>query len=413
MSNIANLKSYLIQDDGYLFNDTNNGSVVMLSGVWGSGKTHFWKNTIEPELSELKNKEKAYVYVSLYGKESLESIKNEILLKAYESVKEENPNLKKTIAAFDYFNNKVSFSLFGAKIDSKSIGSDLKKLLYENKKFDEAKEFLLNGGVICFDDFERKSEKISLNDLFGFISQLSEEMKCKIIIILNSDVFEGKEAVTFRSVKEKTVNKFLYFSPLITELLDVIFSNQKYESLIPYKDEIFSQIELTKELNARIYIQVLDNCLEWITKGYQKDALKALIIVSTFFSKYHVDLNCKIINDDIKIYSVSDYFWKQGYYDIANFLTRQAPQIFSDKKTPVDEAIQMLMTSINKEKTDAKDKTSDDYKKRQNEEIEIHRDMIRDFIRYIVIDEVDSNLDKEIYIEVNNFVKTGILLRSE
>ena len=42
-----------------------------------------------------------------------------------------------------------------------------------------------------------KNEKLDTNFLFHF---------------LNSDVFEGKEAVIFRNVKEKTVNKFLNFS---------------------------------------------------------------------------------------------------------------------------------------------------------------------------------------------------------
>lgn len=93
ISNIEKLKEYLINaEDGYLWNNNNNGKTIMLSGAWGSGKTHFWQNEIEPTLSvKLKDdKNKACVYVSLYGKDNIESIKSEILFKAYESIKNEN-----------------------------------------------------------------------------------------------------------------------------------------------------------------------------------------------------------------------------------------------------------------------------------------------------------------------------------
>ncbi len=76
--------------------------------------------------------------------------------------------------------------------------------------------------IVCFDDFERKSEKIDLNDLFGFITQLSIDMNCKVVIILNSDVFKGEEAKIFQNVKELTVNKFLKFNPSTQYLFNSI-----------------------------------------------------------------------------------------------------------------------------------------------------------------------------------------------
>jgi len=63
--------------------DANNGKTIMISGAWGAGKTHFWQNEIEKELAEkLKEKEKACVYVSLYGKESILEIKSTIYREA-------------------------------------------------------------------------------------------------------------------------------------------------------------------------------------------------------------------------------------------------------------------------------------------------------------------------------------------
>ncbi len=136
MTKTQQLKSYLI-DEKYLFNEQNNGSVIMLSGKWGAGKTHFWKNSIEPELSRLFDNQKAYVYISLYGKESTESIKNEILLKAYESVKKENTILQRSISVFDNISKVMpSVSVFGFKFDTNSIES-----FFTSKKVNQAKDF--------------------------------------------------------------------------------------------------------------------------------------------------------------------------------------------------------------------------------------------------------------------------------
>ncbi|ADR34354.1 hypothetical protein Sulku_1693 [Sulfuricurvum kujiense DSM 16994] len=406
MSNSKNLKKYLI-DDEYLFDPKNNGNVIMLSGVWGSGKTHFWKNRIEPELEKLSDDNKAYVYVSLYGKENTESIKNEILLKAYESVKKENGTLTRTASVFNTTIKYVpSISLFGAKIDLNSINH-----FFTSKKVNEAKEYLLDGGLICVDDFERKSENISLNDLFGLFTQLSQDMKCKMVLILNSDVFEGKEAVIFRNVKEKTVNKFLHFSPSIDELYQSVFDEDKYKTLLPFQDNINEWIKHTEELNARLYIQVLDNCLEWVSKDFSVDALKALTYISIFFSKHHFTLEYRA-ETNTNIYTVVDYFLHKGFYEIASFLTRTAPQLFlRENPLELSETTQILMSHINKHKKDDKTEHSEDYLQRENEEIEKHRSLIVDFVKYVYILKVDVGIELDTYLRVNNFVKNGILLK--
>ena len=84
MSNKQILEEYLLtttKKTPFLLDDNNNGKTIMLSGAWGAGKTHFWQKEIEPSLSEqLKEKEKACVYVSLYGKDNIEAIKTGILI---------------------------------------------------------------------------------------------------------------------------------------------------------------------------------------------------------------------------------------------------------------------------------------------------------------------------------------------
>ena len=343
---------------------------------------------------------------SLYGKENIESIKNEILIKAYESVKNENSLLQRSISVFGNLSQIIpSVSVLGIKFNSHSVGA-----FFTDKKVNQAKEFLLDGGIICFDDFERKSEKIHLNDLFGLITNLSLEMKCKIIVILNSDIFEGKDAIIFRNVKEKTVDKFFYFLPSAEQLFQSVFDEKKYSNIIIYKNDILSYIKQTNELNARFYIQALENCTEWISKGYSPDALKVLIFTSIFFSKHHFTFAYRVEGDS-KIYSVVDYFLHKGFYEIAIFLIRTAPQLFAkEKPVPLDETIQILMSHINKKKED-KTQYSEDYAQRQNEEVEKNKYLIKDFIQYVYFFKIDEDIDSETYIRINDYIQNGILLK--
>ena len=150
MSNTENLKQYLVGSDekeGYLNSSISNGKVIMLSGIWGSGKTHFWQNKISQEVDN-------DIYISLYGKKTIEDIEFEVLNNFFDD------KVNKTI---EY--SKSLVSIFSPKALS-SVNSFEQKL-----KKDLSKKNIEEGRVICFDDFERKSKNIDLNDLFGFINQ--------------------------------------------------------------------------------------------------------------------------------------------------------------------------------------------------------------------------------------------------
>ncbi len=179
----------------------------------------------------------------------------------------------------------------GVNLDlSKVTDKPFEKLenVLDDKKLKKTIEYLNSGAIICFDDFERKSKDIDLNDLFGFITQLTLNFDCKVVIILNDDVFDGEEKKIFSNVKEKSVSKFLKYEPSIKELFETIFSDKRYRVLDGHKEIILKTIEETEELNARIYIQVLDNLVEWIINQDKSDeVLRCLILVNINFVLYH------------------------------------------------------------------------------------------------------------------------------
>ena len=295
MANAEILKKYLVDEiNGYLLDNNNNGKVIMLSGKWGSGKTHFWQKQIQTVL-ENKDKKIPNHYVSLYGKTSIQEIKNEIFLKVFESVDSYEVIEKGKALAKNTVGLATSFfgaiSVLGVNLDlSKVTDKPFEKLenVLDDKKLKKTIEYLNSGAIICFDDFERKSKDIDLNDLFGFITQLTLNFDCKVVIILNDDVFDGEEKKIFSNVKEKSVSKFLKYEPSIKELFETIFSDKRYRVLDGHKEIILKTIEETEELNARIYIQVLDNLVEWIINQDKSDeVLRCLILVNINFVLYH------------------------------------------------------------------------------------------------------------------------------
>ncbi len=409
MSNTEELKNYLIDEaDGFLSNPNNNGKTIMLSGAWGAGKTHFWQEDILKGDESTKGlveqlEDKACVYISLYGKDNLDSLKKEVLIKASLDKEEVNEIISKEV------------STFGVEALSSIKDSDLNIFKLVNAGIDLAQgmkskkgiEKLKDGGIICFDDFERKSKEIDLNDLFGFISQLAIEYQCKVIIILNSDVFEGEESNVFKTVKEKTVNKYFYFEPTIKELFYLIASDKKYNDLGKYKKDILKVIEETEELNARIYMQVLDNCLEWLDKGYDDGVLRGLILCNVFFINNHYVFDFAMDSEGKQVYKIIQDFDKNT--EIALYLRNVFPQHGSNNMNSY-EIIHIMRTNINKKAIDDKGKTlAEEYHVQANKIFENNQELFRDFYRYVYELKIDLDFDNTAHQQINNFIKTGIL----
>jgi len=261
MSNIEKLQSYLVD---YL--TTQESKILMLSGTWGSGKTHFWHQAHENSIEyHLTKSGKPHIYISLYGKTSLKSIEDEVFIKAYNrSIDKNNDELNTIEKLSATFSSSSAISLV-----EKVTGFEIKDIINminekdkQNKRKD-AKNFL-NNLVICFDDFERKSKDVNLNDLFGFITNLSLEFDSNIVIILNDDVFDEEDKKTFYNVKEKSVNKFLKFNPSKEDLFTMIFGLYSIDK--KYADILLKSIIEMDILNARVYKNIFENFEELIEK---------------------------------------------------------------------------------------------------------------------------------------------------
>lgn len=410
MANQKILEEYLVgSENSYLRSDDNNGKVIMLSGKWGSGKTHFWQEKIATnELKEeLKKEEKSYSYISLYGKSSIEEIENDIFSQVYfDSVGGENL-VTKTASTFTKLTKR--YGKFSSLLDFSKIAEaseEQKGEFIENS----ATKRLENGGIICFDDFERKSKEIDLNDLFGFITQLSLNFDCKIVIILNDDVFEGKEKDIFSNVKEKTVSKYLYYKPSIEELFNLIFaSKEKYKDLEEYRKLILKTIEETEELNARIYIQVLDNLLEWIEKTnedeHSDDILRCLILVNINFILYH----CIFFLNEKEEYRIKNWNDKlENYSNNFNSIRTHVINLNSIEKIPFKIYKDFMKYFNDFEGIIIKSDKNVRYKNFMEENYNLYKTKF--LANYF---DIAKGVDNIVFEKINNFIETGILIKDE
>lgn len=178
--------------------------VIAIKGDWGTGKTYFWNKFKHENLQD-----KPYAYVSLFGKDSIADIKKDVILqisvkdKHLSSVKEKIKDIKTT---FGFKEDDSNFGISGSLISAAMS-------LFEKKEFKDV--------VICIDDFERKSSKLDMKDILGYLSQLKEQFDCQIVLILNESKISEDEKV-YRDYKEKIVDFEFSFEPSVEESFIII-----------------------------------------------------------------------------------------------------------------------------------------------------------------------------------------------
>lgn len=183
--------------------------VMVIKGLWGTGKTYAWNDIVKNNNSSIKMPD--YSYVSLFGLQTLTDLKQEI------------------------FQNKISKEKIGNDVTINDYVSSLDALWSTGKKWggilksiDKGKAeaiynafyLNLNSTLICIDDLERKGKNLEIRDLLGLVSQLKEQKKCKIVLIFNEDAFTEKDAQDYKELLEKTIDTELAFSPTSIESLE-------------------------------------------------------------------------------------------------------------------------------------------------------------------------------------------------
>ncbi|MEB6675422.1 P-loop NTPase fold protein [Acinetobacter haemolyticus] len=181
------------------FQNQKVGTAIAITGPWGVGKTFFWKRCIDGY-----NFKKKYVYVSLFGLESLSDLKTHI----YSNIENNHSTLEipRWIRGLPSILKETRVSQFGLSASTK---------IFDSLMFNQVKD-----AIICFDDFERMSNKLDIKDVMGLANYLKLEKNCQVILILDEDKAEGDNKKKYADYKEKLIDETIVINsvePLIRE----------------------------------------------------------------------------------------------------------------------------------------------------------------------------------------------------
>ncbi len=215
-----------------------------------------------------------YSYVSLFGINSLDAFKYTIFEHV---IKREMIGTEANIETFK--NNTTGLlEVLGRKSLGWFKGASLLKSF--TPAIESISFLSLNNSLICVDDLERRGSSLSMKDALGLVSQLKEQKKCKIVLLLN-DKEEGLEDYTkYREV----IDVELRFEPTSFESAEIAF-NTDTES-----GERLS--ELTQKLdikNIRVLkkIQRLVNIVLPLAADYEPEIEHQVRHSLTLFSCYY------------------------------------------------------------------------------------------------------------------------------
>ena len=223
---IDKIKEKLIQ----IFKD-ESAVCTTINGEWGVGKTYFWHKFVEDNSKKLN---KSFVYISLFGKDSINQIVKEIILQAYRASK-----------VISEVSEKAKYLKFDKILDSvvPTLGSAIIGCIsfFEKKDFENI--------VICFDDFERLSNKLSIKDVFGLISELKEQKNCHIVMIFNADEvkFDGET----KKYKDKIIDYEFEYSPSVEDTYKMVKDRLKCFKEYPlqyFKDKNINNIRVMRRV---------------------------------------------------------------------------------------------------------------------------------------------------------------------
>jgi hypothetical protein len=186
--------------------------VMCIKGKWGVGKTFSWQQFLRQAASSDSIGLGHYAYISLFGLNSLEALKNAILENSVPSKKISNGPSLEEYKAFVKGNGVLGLASFFGK---KDIGELLTRAMFLS----------LKKRIVCIDDLERVGSALELRDVLGLASMLKEERECKVVLLLNDEQLTGENKADFNRLLEKVVDVSLVFDPTPQEAAEIAFSD--------------------------------------------------------------------------------------------------------------------------------------------------------------------------------------------
>jgi hypothetical protein len=196
--------------------------VLCIKGKWGVGKTFAWRQFLGQASSSGSIGLGHYAYVSLFGLNSLDALKNAIL---ENSVNSKQVGDGPSLDAFEAFVRGTGVlagkaAQLSALLGKKDAGEALARAMFLSVK----------KRIVCIDDLERVGSAPELRDVLGLASMLKEERQCKVVLLLNDEQLAGENRSDFNRLLEKVVDVSLVFDPTPQEAAEIAFRDSSATS---------------------------------------------------------------------------------------------------------------------------------------------------------------------------------------
>jgi hypothetical protein len=249
--------------------------VVALTGGWGEGKTHFWKEVVVP--SHLG---KRPGYVSVFGAESLAVIREHVAMAGshLSDLAESGivPEWLQKISGPVASGARKAATYWGAKFGvSDSIAVEM------------LQSFALKPGwVICLDDVERLSEKVGFENFLGYVTELRDKWKLKVVLIYNREPIDKDAKSPFHVYEEKVIDRSIAFALDLTDVVDLVFKDVRIPTVdvcgdVLKRSQVLSLRNIRILVKARNYFEEVYHILgDDAEPEYLRAALAALLLFS-------------------------------------------------------------------------------------------------------------------------------------
>ncbi|MBN2320901.1 MAG: hypothetical protein JXR49_17610 [Acidobacteria bacterium] len=251
------------------FLEDNSNDVLVLKGLWGIGKTYFWQQITKNTCHSIGPK--SYAYVSLFGINSLDDLRNAIFASKIESSDIGNKDPLDTLVK-----------------NTKSLITTLKLLptLKDWSAIASASAFhMVKNALICLDDLERKGSGLDMKEILGLVSLLKEQRNCKVALILNDSSLEENDKLLYKRHSEKLIDIELKFSQTPEDAFQCVFStgDNQYDLLKNSCQKLgITNIRILQRLKR--YIERLS---AWYTKCEPSVEESILRIIVLFVWSYY------------------------------------------------------------------------------------------------------------------------------
>lgn len=208
--------------------------VTALSGKWGTGKSHMWQSLREGSTDP---QVQGALYVSLFGVATLAELKLKLAQSAMPMIKEKGPTADATKRALNAIKTGVQgFLKLGSALDEFAL---------------LAVPAMVRNKFIVVDDIERKHEKLTIDEILGFIDDFTQNYGCRILLILNTD--QLTDITVWEKFREKVIDEELRLDTTPAEAFDVAIQLSQSE----FADKMKPAVEVCGITNIRIIRKII------------------------------------------------------------------------------------------------------------------------------------------------------------